>query len=131
MNITEKIIKSAIFLYAALFITLALSPIIFYLITNEMMPAMPFYLPNMIADTFCNFILVVYVHSAILLAAVCFVAAFDTLTVVLFVNMFMVAMVIVKDVEEFGSFLKWEEYSPKIFKLRLIKIIGTHKMYNE
>lgn len=131
MDITAKIIKFAILLYAILFFSLAMGPIIYYLVTGEMTPAMPIYLPNMNTDTFSDFLLVICVHSAILLAAVCFVAASDTLTFIIFVNMFMVAMVIVDDIKELGSALKQQEYCPMKCKLRLIQIIRMHKTYSE
>lgn len=112
-------------------IILALSPIIYYFITGDMILTLPIYLPEMNAETFHSFMLAICVQAAVIIAASYLNFSFDTLIIIIFANTLMVASVIIEDLNELQTILKWRTASSLESKLRLIKIITMHKTYNE
>lgn len=131
MDITEKIIKLLKIPFAALYISMVMSPILLYLLAGDMTPSLPTYLPGMHADTFDNFILIIWIQTTTFLVATCFVYAFDTLVVVIFVNMLMVASLIVEEIRDLENALKQRESISVKSKLRMIKIIWMQWKYGE
>lgn len=59
------------------------------------------------------------------------VYVFEMLVIVIFVNMLMVAGLIVEDVKELQSVLRQRKHSTGEARLRLIKIVFMHQKYNE
>lgn len=74
-----------------------------------------------------NFILIAFVHSVVLLSGLCMFYAYDTLLIVIFVNMLMVASIIVEDINELDCVLNKHKYAVKEPRQRLIKIIWMQK----
>lgn len=130
VSITEKIIKFLKMMYTMLYVALAFSPILYYWVTGEMTPAVTMYLPYMHADTFCHFILIVLVQSSMVVVGVGFLFAFDTLVFVVFVNMAMVALVIVEDVKKLEDALKLREHCVRKNNTRLTKVVMMHERYS-
>lgn len=127
IDITEKITEVTKVFCTILIIILALSPIAYYLIAGVMMPTMPIYFPDTNYEMFNNFILIAFVHSVVLLSGLCMFYAYDTLLIVIFVNMLMVASIIVEDINELDCVLNKHKYAVKEPRQRLIKIIWMQK----
>lgn len=130
VGITEKIIKFLKMMYTMLYFALAFSPILYYWATGEMTPAVTMYLPYMNADTYCNFILIVLVQSAMVVVGVGFLFAFDTLVFVVFVNMAMVALVIVEDIRKLEDALKRRVHFFGKHNTQLVKVVMMHESYS-
>lgn len=131
MNITGKLFQILKIMYGSVGITLVISPMLYYLVSGKMLPTLPVYFPDMNADTFSNFLLIHCVHSIMNLVASYLVYVFDTLTIVVFVNMSMVSALIAEDIKELQCELQQHRYSTSATNLRLLKIILMHKKYNE
>lgn len=131
MDITEQIVQLSEIVFAVVSVTGMISPLLYYTITGDMIPAMPIYLPDMNAETFPNFILIICVQAVMLFAGFCLVYAFDTLTIVIIFNMLMVGSIIVEDIQVLETVFNRRKYSPMESKMRLKKIILMHGKYNE
>lgn len=95
------------------------------------MPSVPAYLPNMNLETIGDVILLLVVHSVMYFVGVFFVYALDSLIIIIFVNMLMVASIIVEDIRKVQNVLQQRKISTTESKLRLIKCILMHKKYEE
>lgn len=131
LDITGKLFQLTKIVYGSVGITLAICPMLYYWVFGNILPTLPIYFPDMNSETFCDFLIVYCVHSIMNLTASYIVYAFDTLTIVVFVNMSMVAALIAGDIKELQCALIQHRYSASETKLRLLKIILMHKIYNE
>lgn len=131
MDITEMIFRAAKTGYSIVIIVCSLGPMVNYILSGEMMPSLPIYFLEMNAETFANFFLIVCVQSIMLLTACCVHYQFDITITALFVNMLLVASVIVQDIRELLHFISRREYAPAASNWRLIKIVLMHTKYNE
>lgn len=130
IDITEKIAEITAAYSTILGLAIIVWPIACYAITGAMMPILPLYLPDRTFEIIDNFVLIFFVHPLILSAGICFIYVFDTLIFIIFVNLLMVASVIVADIKELDGVLKQPNNTAKESKWRMLKIVLMHKRYS-
>lgn len=132
MNATERIFQLTRIVTSLVVIAVAIFPLMYYLIAGDLVASLPIYLPEMSSDTIQSLVLVVCVHSVMTMFVEYVVYAIDTLILVIFVNMLMVASIIAEEIKRLQDVAKQPRiYPPSECKSRLIKIILMHQKYNE
>lgn len=129
MIITERIFQVTRIVTSLVVIAVAMFPLVYYLMTGDMVAALPIYLPEMRSDTIQSLVLVICAHTAMTMIVEYVVYAIDTLIIVIFVNILMVASVIVEEIRQLQTVVKQPRTGE--CKLRLIKIILMHQKYCE
>lgn len=131
MNIVERLVKLTRFMFLFVVTAIAMGPFVNYLITGNMVPTLAIYLPEMTVETFNDFVLVVCVQSVMTMISAYLIYAFDTLIIIIFVNMLMLATITVAEIRALQGIVQRPHYSLNESKFRLIKIIRMHRKYSE
>lgn len=131
MNITEMIFNVVKTIYSIMIVVCSVGPMVNYVLSGEMVPALPIYLPGMNAETFAHFILIACVHSVIATVAACILYPIDTFMIAIFVNMLLVASIIVEDIRGLLHLVSQRKCALAESNRRLIEIVLMHTKYSE
>lgn len=132
-NITKNITRIVVVVYGIIAISVASFYILTPLLSTNYQLFAPNILPVTVIDhrTLNGFILTMAFQMGSLLFTAIMVFAYDTLIILLFTNLSMIASIITTDVIDLETQLRDGQISMHDIRRRLIKIIMMHRKYNE